>query len=136
MLYLFHNLLKNLLILAPEVDHLLFNLVLLAQEVLLHLVDPDVESLDIHLGLLAAVLTPLQLIDQLQDLRLNMGVRFGARVSKICSRAAERQSLLRPPSTLGEHFGKLGNILDNNLRNFVVFYNFLVFHAISCAQHI
>ena len=84
MLYLFHNLLKNLQILAPEVDHLLFNLVLLAQEVLLHLVDPDVESLYVHLGLLAAVLAPLQLVDQLQDLRLNMGVRLGATAGKIC----------------------------------------------------
>ena len=111
--------------LAPEVEHLLFNLVLLPQQVLLHLVDPHVEPLDVHLGLLAAVLAPLQLVDQLQDLRLNRGVRLGARVSKRCRRAAERHSIQNPQARLGnilDSFGTFWTIIYAILSSFTIYF--------------
>ena len=51
-------------------SYLLFDLILLREEIFLNLIDPDVQPLDVHLGILSSVVAHLQLVEQLQDLVL------------------------------------------------------------------
>merc|ERR1712080_302177 len=67
-------------ILDGHVDHVLkglvevvadlFDLILFVQEIFLHLVNPHIQSLDVHLRLFPSVFAPFQLVHQLQNLIL------------------------------------------------------------------